>query len=130
LDQNQFTTKDNITEEEEEDDESTNATACASSDGVKSGKDGEDGRKDSKPHGAVDHLFNFGCVTDVQNDSPTNSGSNSSSSSDGSSGSSINSGKTLLLRELPISRADNPFGDEQAPEDDTTGSIFSSFFYY
>jgi len=29
--------------------------------------------------------------------------------------------KPLFVRELPISRADNPFGSETAPEDDTTG---------
>jgi hypothetical protein len=29
----------------------------------------------------------------------------------------------LHIRELPISRADNPFGSETAPEDDTTGTI-------
>jgi hypothetical protein len=29
--------------------------------------------------------------------------------------------KTLRIRELPITRADNPFGSEVAPEDDTTG---------
>ncbi len=31
------------------------------------------------------------------------------------------SDKSILLRELPITRADNPFGSETAPEDDTTG---------
>lgn len=30
---------------------------------------------------------------------------------------------SLLIRELPITRADNPFGTETAPEDDTTGSF-------
>jgi hypothetical protein len=30
-------------------------------------------------------------------------------------------GLELLIRELPISRADNPFGNDQAPQDDTTG---------
>jgi hypothetical protein len=29
--------------------------------------------------------------------------------------------KTLRIRELPITRADNPFGSETSPEDDTTG---------
>jgi hypothetical protein len=29
--------------------------------------------------------------------------------------------KTLRIRELPITRADNPFGSEASPEDDTTG---------
>ena len=29
--------------------------------------------------------------------------------------------QTLCMRELPITRADNPFGSETAPEDDTTG---------
>jgi predicted nicotinamide N-methyase len=29
--------------------------------------------------------------------------------------------KTLRIRELPITRADNPFGSEVSPEDDTTG---------
>ena len=52
-----------------------------------------------KPHGAVDHIFNF----------------------------SSGEHKTLFLRELPISRADNPFGNEQSPEDDTTGKRY--FFY-
>lgn len=30
--------------------------------------------------------------------------------------------KTLLVRELPITRADNPFGSTDTPEDDTTGT--------
>lgn len=30
-------------------------------------------------------------------------------------------GDIVLIRELPITRADNPFGSEEAPEDDTTG---------
>ena len=29
--------------------------------------------------------------------------------------------KLLYVRELPITRADNPFGTDTAPEDDTTG---------
>lgn len=31
------------------------------------------------------------------------------------------SGELILIRELPITRADNPFGTEESPEDDTTG---------
>jgi ankyrin repeat protein len=30
-------------------------------------------------------------------------------------------GEVLAVRELPITRADNPFGNEAAPQDDTTG---------
>ena len=58
-------------------------------------EDSTDG-DDSKPYGAVDHVFNF--------------------DKEGVEGS-----KTVFLRELPISRADNPFGSESIPEDDTTG---------
>jgi hypothetical protein len=31
------------------------------------------------------------------------------------------SDEIILIRELPITRADNPFGSEESPEDDTTG---------
>jgi hypothetical protein len=31
------------------------------------------------------------------------------------------SSQILKMRELPITRADNPFGSETAPEDDSTG---------
>jgi hypothetical protein len=30
-------------------------------------------------------------------------------------------GETIKIRELPITRADHPFGSEENPEDDTTG---------
>lgn len=33
----------------------------------------------------------------------------------------------MKIRELPITRADNPFGNEEAPENDTTGT---STFYH
>lgn len=35
--------------------------------------------------------------------------------------------KTLRIRELPITRADNPFGSEASPEDDTTGGSTLAF---
>ena len=39
-------------------------------------------------------------------------------------------GKTISIRELPILNADNPFGTDAAPEDDTTGAClyFSVLF--
>ena len=44
----------------------------------------------------------------------------SSHTEDGTSCSS--DGLTLLVRELVISRADNPFGNDTSPQDDTTGT--------
>ena len=101
LDQNAFTTKDTTDDDDDDGDDSNKEAAAATS--SSEGKEGKEQGVDSKPHGAVDHVFNF-----------------SSSSS-----SSTPSNKTVFLRELPISRADNPFGDENAPEDDTTGASCS-----
>lgn len=36
----------------------------------------------------------------------------------------VYAGKTISIRELPITNADNPFGTDAAPEDDTTGSSY------
>ena len=46
-------------------------------------------------------------------------------SSSGSANGTINSEKRRILRirELPITRADSPFGSDTAPEDDTTGNL-------
>ena len=35
--------------------------------------------------------------------------------------------RILRIRELPITRADNPFGSDTAPEDDTTGNLHGAF---
>jgi hypothetical protein len=90
LDKKQFTTKDTTTTEEDDGDVEENEKVQQD--------------VDAKPHGAVDHIFNFGDIVDEEEKTATNT-----------------ERKTLFLRELPISRADNPFGDESAPEDDTTG---------
>lgn len=90
LDKNAFTTKDTTTTDDDDGEYEESSH--------EDGKERQGNGKDDKPHGAVDHVFNFG----------------------GSAGGDA-SNTTVFLRELPISRADNPFGDENAPEDDTTG---------
>lgn len=38
-------------------------------------------------------------------------------------------GRVLKIRELPITRADNPFGSDTAPEDDTTGTYMRTYMH-
>lgn len=56
--------------------------------------------------GAVTHLFNFRKVTPASGDICQEENQ-----------------EVLTVRELPITRADNPFGNESAPQDDTTGVL-------
>lgn len=97
LDQKAFTTKDNTTTDDEEEEDGEGEDKKQQGDG-------------EKPHGAVDHVFNFESALGA------GGGEGSQIDIEGS-----NNSTTVFLRELPISRADNPFGDESAPEDDTTG---------
>jgi hypothetical protein len=39
-------------------------------------------------------------------------------------------GDVVRVRELPITRADNPFGSEEKPEDDTTGQFVVTSYYF
>ena len=45
-----------------------------------------------------------------------------------SSSSSSSPKKNMFVRELPITRADSPFGSDTAPEDDTTGITLFKLF--
>lgn len=69
---------------------------------------------DEGSEGAVFHSMSFPSSTTQSSTSADNENAK------------YNRDKILKIRELPITRADNPFGTDVAPEDDTTGeSIFA-----
>jgi hypothetical protein len=85
--------------------------------------DTSDEEWDDLDKNAVYHFMSFSVIRTTASTSPdTNTTSTTNTVSNTTNTVSDNKESNLLrIRELPITRADNPFGTESAPEDDTTG---------
>lgn len=74
---------------------------------------------------AVTHLMNLllesGLAPEASSSSSSSSSCASANVGDETASSTAQPARVVKVRELPITRADNPFGSDERPEDDTTG---------